>query len=98
MTGRTPPCRRVLATGRHERLEPCAGKSARTVLRGGSGGNVVPLPDPVSASAVRAALWRHRIPPAPQRRRATIWRAFIRAHKDQLLACDFFTVETVFLK
>jgi putative transposase len=27
----------------------------------------------VSASAVRAALRRHRVPPAPQRRRATTW-------------------------
>jgi transposase InsO family protein len=52
----------------------------------------------VSASAVRAALRRHRVPPAPQRRRATTWRAFITRHKDQLLACDFFTVETLFLK
>ena len=52
----------------------------------------------ISASAVRAALRRHRVPPAPQRRKATSWRAFIRAHTEQLLACDFFTVETVFLK
>jgi len=52
----------------------------------------------VSASAVRATLRRHRVPPAPQRRRATTWREFINRHKDQLLACDFFTVETLFLK
>ncbi len=52
----------------------------------------------VSASTVRAALRRHRVPPAPQRRRATTWREFIRAHKDQLLACDFFTVETLWFK
>ena len=26
-------------------LEPCAGKLARTVLRGRDGGNAVPLPD-----------------------------------------------------
>ncbi len=52
----------------------------------------------VSASAVRAALRRHRVPPVPQRRRATTWRDFIRSHKDQLLACDFFTVETLCLK
>ena len=32
------------------RLEPCAGKLACTVLRGGGGGNVVPLPDPSSGS------------------------------------------------
>src|SRR5439155_11731775 len=30
-----------------------------------------------SASAVRAALRRHRVPPAPRRRRATTWREFI---------------------
>jgi len=52
----------------------------------------------VSASAVRAALRRHRVPPAPQRQRATTWREFINRHKDQLLACDFFTVETLCLK
>ena len=52
----------------------------------------------VSASAVRAALRRHRVPPVPQRRRATTWRDCIRSHQDQLLACDFFTVETRFLK
>ena len=52
----------------------------------------------VSASAVRAALRRHRVPPAPQRRRATTWRDFIRQHKDQLLACDCFTVETLCLQ
>jgi putative transposase len=38
---------------------------------------------------VRAALQRHR---------ATTWRDFIKRHQDQLLACDFFTVETLFLK
>jgi len=47
---------------------------------------------------VRATLRRHRVPPAPQRRRATTWRAFINRHKEQLLACDFFTVETLALK
>ena len=52
----------------------------------------------VSASAVRAALRRHHVPPAAQRRRPTTWRAFVRSHKDQLLACDFFTVETLWLK
>jgi len=52
----------------------------------------------VSASAVRAALRRHRVPPAPQRQRTTSWRDFIRSHQEQLLACDFFTVETLFLQ
>jgi len=61
-------------------------------------GEVGALGHAVSASAVRATLRRHRVPPAPQRRKATTWRAFIRSHKEQLLACDFFTVETLFLK
>ena len=61
-------------------------------------GEVRKLGHAISASTVRAALWRHRVPPAPQRRRTTTWRDFIRAHKDQLLACDCFTVETLFLK
>ena len=52
----------------------------------------------VSASAVRAALRRHRVPPAPERGRATTWRDFIKHHRDVLVACDFFTVETVLLK
>ncbi|HSH83106.1 MAG TPA: hypothetical protein VLA19_31620, partial [Herpetosiphonaceae bacterium] len=38
------------------------------------------------------------MPPAPQGRRATTWRDFIRSHQDQLLACDVFTVETLFLQ
>jgi putative transposase len=61
-------------------------------------GELAKLGHAVSASAVRAMLRRHRLPPAPQRRRATTWRGFIARHKDQLLACDFFTVETLFLK
>lgn len=52
----------------------------------------------VSASVVRATLRRHRVPPAPQRRGATTWRDFVQSHKDQLLACDFFTIETLWLK
>ena len=61
-------------------------------------GELYKLGHAVSASAVRAALRRHRVPPAPQRRAASPWRDFVRAHKVQLLACDFFTVETLWLK
>src|SRR5215210_6801494 len=50
-------------------------------------------------STVRDILQRHRVPPAPERRRqGSTWRAFLRRHQDQILACDFFTVETLFLK
>jgi hypothetical protein len=37
------------------RLEPCAVKVARTVLRGGSGGNVASLPD--SAAPLMYAIY-----------------------------------------
>src|SRR4051794_26783293 len=50
-------------------------------------------------STVRAALQRRHIPPAPRRgRRASTWRQFLARHRDAVLACDFFTVETLFLK
>jgi len=53
----------------------------------------------LSRSAVRDVLQRHRVPPAPERgRRGHSWRRFLAQHRDQLLACDFFTVETLFLK
>jgi putative transposase len=51
----------------------------------------------VAASTVQALLRRHRVPPAP-RRAGLSWSAFLRAHAAGLLACDFFTVETVRLQ
>jgi putative transposase len=62
-------------------------------------GELRKLGHPFGRSTVRDLLKRHRVPPAPQRRgRATTWRRFLSQHKDQLLACDFFTVETLCLK
>src|SRR5919202_5106580 len=53
----------------------------------------------LSRSAVRDVLKRHRVPPAPERgRRGDSWRRFLAQHREQFLACDFFTVETLFLK
>jgi putative transposase len=48
----------------------------------------------VSATSVRRILRRHRLGPAP-RRRGPSWTAFLRAQAGGMLACDFFTVETV---
>jgi hypothetical protein len=48
----------------------------------------------VAATTVQTVLRRHRVPPAP-RRAGLAWPAFLRAHAAGLLACDFFTVETV---
>jgi len=37
---------------------------------------------------------RHGIPHAPQRGHST-WRTFLNHYRDQILACDFFTIETI---
>src|SRR6266498_5077230 len=50
----------------------------------------------ISASSVRAILIRHRLPPAPERDRLS-WRLFLRQQATTMLACDFLTVETVWL-
>jgi putative transposase len=50
----------------------------------------------VSATTIRALLRRHGLGPAP--RRSGPWSEFLRAQAQGILACDFFTVETVFLK
>jgi putative transposase len=51
----------------------------------------------VSATAIRTTLRRHRLDPAP-RRTTTTWRAFLRQQAAGIIACDFFTVETVSLR
>jgi putative transposase len=51
----------------------------------------------VSASSIRRVLRAHGLDPAP-RRAATSWRAFLRQQAAGILACDFFTVDTVFLQ
>jgi transposase InsO family protein len=50
----------------------------------------------VSASSVRAILIRHRLPPAPERDGLS-WRLFLRQQAATMLACDFLTVEIVWL-
>jgi len=50
----------------------------------------------VSASSVRAILIRHRLPPAPERDGLS-WRLFLRQQAATMIACDFLTVETVWL-
>ncbi len=53
----------------------------------------------VSKTTVSTVLARHGIPPAPERgRQGSTWRAFLNHYKEQFLACDFFTVETLGLQ
>jgi putative transposase len=51
----------------------------------------------VSATSVRNILAHAGLPPAPQRDGQS-WRSFLRAHAESILACDFFTVDTVWLR
>src|SRR5205823_11431724 len=51
----------------------------------------------VSPSSVRNILVKAGLPPAP-RRHSQSWRSFLRAHGESILACDFFTVDTVWLR
>jgi putative transposase len=51
----------------------------------------------VSPTSVRRLLSRARLEPAP-RRSGSSWREFLRAQATGIVACDFFTVETLFLR
>jgi transposase InsO family protein len=51
----------------------------------------------VSASSIKRVLRAHGLDPAP-RRATTSWRSFLRRQAAGILACDFFTVDTVFLR
>ncbi len=52
----------------------------------------------ISHETVRKILWRHGILPAPQRKTSSTWRTFVNHYRATLLACDFFTVETIRLQ
>ena len=60
-------------------------------------GELLGLGHDVSATTIRSVLRRRGIPPAP-RRGGLAWPAFLRAQARGVLACDFFTVETVRLR
>src|SRR5512132_3758648 len=51
----------------------------------------------VSATTIRTTLRRHGLGPTP-RRTTTTWRAFLRQQAAGIVACDFFTVDTVWLR
>jgi len=60
-------------------------------------GELLKLGYRVSATTIRGVLRRHHVPPTPRRQGPT-WSQFLRAHAGAILACDFFTVNTVLLK
>ncbi len=62
-------------------------------------GEVLKLGHVLGRSTIRDVLKRNRVPPAPKRRRAgSSWRTFLTHYQQQMLACDFFTVETAWLQ
>jgi putative transposase len=51
----------------------------------------------VSPTSIRRLLAQAKLEPAP-RRSGRSWREFLRAQAASIVACDFFTVETAFLR
>jgi transposase len=60
-------------------------------------GELLRLGVSVSATAIRSTLHRYGLDSAP-RRATTTWRAFLREQAAGLVACDFFTVDTIWLR
>jgi len=53
----------------------------------------------IGHSTVRDLLKRQHVPPAPARaKQSSNWRTFLAHYQQQMLACDFFTVETAWLQ
>ncbi len=52
----------------------------------------------ISHETVGNILERHGIPPVPERDSSPSWRHLMAHYKEPLLGCDFFTVETLFLR
>jgi hypothetical protein len=61
-------------------------------------GELLKLGYKVSLTIVRNVLDLKGIVPAPVRHGSIGWQKLINHYKEQLLACDFFTVETIFLR
>jgi putative transposase len=61
-------------------------------------GELLKLGYSLSHETIGNILQRHGVPPAPERHPSPSWRHLKTHYKEQLLACDFFTVETLFLQ
>ncbi len=61
-------------------------------------GEILKLGFKVSQTTIRNVLDRNGIVPSPVRNGSVGWRHLMKHYKEQILACDFFTVETLWLK
>ncbi len=61
-------------------------------------GELLKLGFQVSVTTIRNILERHNIVPAPVRGGSISWRHLMTHYKTQILACDFFTIETLWLQ
>jgi putative transposase len=61
-------------------------------------GELIKLSFKISQSTIRNILDRHGIQPSPVRNGSIGWSNLMSHYKNQILACDFFTVETIWLK
>ena len=61
-------------------------------------GELIKLGYTISDNTVGNVLKRHGIPPQPDRLPSPSWTHLMTHYKDQLIACDFFTIDTLFLK
>jgi hypothetical protein len=53
----------------------------------------------IGETTIRDIFKRHGLPPAPERsRKGSSWRTFVQHYQEQMLACDFLTVETLRLQ
>jgi hypothetical protein len=60
-------------------------------------GELLRLGVQASATAIRTTLHHHGLDPAPRRANST-WRTFLRQQAAGIIACDFFTVDTIWLR
>ncbi len=60
-------------------------------------GELLKLGYTVDPSTMRNVMRRHQLPTAPKRGHSS-WRTFLNHYRTQMLACDFFTVETITLQ
>lgn len=60
-------------------------------------GGLLKLGDCLDPTTIKNVLRRHRLRPAPERNRSS-WRTFLNHYRHQMLACDFYTVETMTLQ